>query len=309
VRRYAHFCTVDPAYGGVSSSDDDSNVANSVSVSWSSADDTSDSIRDISSYGTAGSEPREGSGESKTSWTALTSLIMRQSRAQQMSEDRTFLNQAVGGRLASKCIQHFFLEAAAAHELRPTRLSVHGWIRRCLKLHSKRFANHHSFLLLGFDYLATERARNSLYYKLSIRKTALCAGAVSAAVVKASIDPSPIMGSTPTRLPAPIPSEISEILNVRRGLYACEGAHFGSNADALKRVMIYLDTSSASGLFKFSSPCRRTRLELLLLGISRDIPYIAFRKTSLEVVSFRRGSNVLVIEQSLNNPTTHCILQ
>lgn len=197
-------------------------------------------IRDEESYSGGGSYVREGSDTAlEGTWISASSLILE--------KDQRWTDILVRKSSAyvpltrwAVCVQMFPSlfpgGCAGPTETRQRPMSVQSWIQRCLMVHGQRFETHYAFLLLAFDYLASQSARNTLFLKMNVSAHALDAGRISQETVNILIKYYNDMIDAKThgmRSPQP-PRELQAIKDVRNGLRAPESAFYGSNLSRMR---------------------------------------------------------------------------
>ncbi|KAK1935190.1 ATP-dependent DNA helicase pfh1 [Phytophthora citrophthora] len=115
-------------------------------------------------------------------------------------------------------------------------MSVRKWVLRCLQVHGRQFETHHAFMLLAFDYLASEDARRTLYVKMNVKRQALKAAEIPRSTVQAAIKYFNHMTVCRSRgiKPRPPSLDVQQVIDVRKGLHVPETAFYGSNAGRMR---------------------------------------------------------------------------
>lgn len=116
-------------------------------------------------------------------------------------------------------------------EPRAVKMSIRDWIRRCMKIANQRFEHHNAFMLLAFDFLAMQAAKRALHVKLHVSTQALLAGSISRETILQSIDYfNHLIQATQRELrPNRFPSELRDMIDIRKGLESSESAFYGSS--------------------------------------------------------------------------------
>jgi hypothetical protein len=72
-------------------------------------------------------------------------------------------------------------------EPRQNKMSLQRWILRCLQVNGHRFEIHYAFMLLAFDFLATQKARETMYVKMNIKREPIKAAEIPRSTVRAAM--------------------------------------------------------------------------------------------------------------------------
>jgi hypothetical protein len=204
-------------------------------------DDIALNIRDDSTYSRFGSTVEEGADQSLESLNLNTSNLLLEPMQKHWTDILVRRsNQYVPSRSWASCVEMFptLFPAGCGGPTEPRKryMSVRKWIMRCLRIHGQRFQQHYAFLLLAFDYLATENARATLFLKMHVSTQALRAGMISGADLEAAINycASASAARAKGRCPGTPPPGVEHVIDVRRGLRMPESAYYGSNHSRMR---------------------------------------------------------------------------
>lgn len=184
------------------------------------------SIRDESTYSSSGSTVDENNGDHclENTWIAKSSLIFQSRQHEWVDVLVRKSNDYVSMKSWVACVKMFPTlfpgGCGGPTEPRAKRISVRTWILRCLRLHGHRFESHYAFMLLAFDFLASQNARETLYLKMNVKRQALKAAAISRSTILQAIRHFNYMSECRARgiKPRPPQAEVQRVIDLRKGL-------------------------------------------------------------------------------------------
>jgi len=207
-------------------------------------DEMTDAIRDDSCHSRLGSTVLEGANEAlECIWEDRSSLLLVPNQSQESPYTDILVrksNKYVSMQAWASCVRMFPSlfpgGRGGPKERRRTHMSVKKWINRCLRVHGHRFEEHYAFLLLAFDYLATESARQTLFVKMHVSSRALKAAKISHHTLKTAMDYYTYLTKAKAKgmRARPPPPEVEEVVKIRRGLRTPESAFWGSNLSRMR---------------------------------------------------------------------------
>lgn len=207
-------------------------------------DQVVDSIRDDSTYSRfCSDDPVKGDPSVELVCEEPSSLLLREKGAEYPGTTDILIRKStkyVTKQGWAVCVRMFPIlfpgSCGGPTEPRKRPLSLRRWLRRCLSLHGHRFERHYAFMLLAFDYLASESARRALFVKLHVSTAALKAASISNATLRTAIDYYNYLEQMKARglKPCRPPIDVQRVIELRRGLFVPESAYYGSNLSRMR---------------------------------------------------------------------------
>jgi hypothetical protein len=205
-------------------------------------DDVVNSIRDEGTYSNFGSSVIEDNGDHslESTWIGASSLIVQ-------PQQRNFVdilvrksNDYVPMAKWAMCVKLFPTLFPGGYggptEPRAKNISVRKWILRCLKVHGHVFEKHYAFMLLAFEFLASQNARETLYLKMNVKRQALKAAEVKRSTVLQAVKYFNYLSECRARgvKPRSPVMEVQRVIDLRKGLRVPESAFYGSNLGRMR---------------------------------------------------------------------------
>jgi hypothetical protein len=228
-------------------------------------DEVVDDIRDNSTYSNFGSRVSGGvDGSTEATWIGASSMLL-----QPVQHDWTDVlvrksNAYVPTTTWAACTKMFPMlfpgGCGGPSEHRKKHMSVRKWILRCLQVHGHRFEKHYAFMLLAFDYLAAKNARETLFVKMNVSRTALEAAEVSRSTVRDAIEYFRHLAACRVKgvKPRSPDAAVQRVIDLRKGLRVPESAFFGSNKSRMRARHDLFGILKRFGPLQIFLPCLRT---------------------------------------------------
>lgn len=198
-------------------------------------------VRDNSTYSTFGSAIEDGGDPSQEStWIGVSSLILQPHQQDWVDILIRKSNAFVPMVSWENCVRMFPTLFPAGcggpKEWRQKHMSVRNWILRCLQVHGHRFETHYAFMLLAFDYLASEKARQTLYVRMNVSRVALKAAQVSQETLHEAVKYFNYLAIARDKgiKPRPPLPEVQRVIDLRKGIHTAESAYYGSNLGRMR---------------------------------------------------------------------------